>query len=538
MKKALLKVLPVLLFALIIATANQVLDGLVSIRIMKVVDCVTTQNHTIFREEIAKLLIYAAILVPLGFLMAYGKGLYKKQAIVTLKKHYVQKIFNKDINQFQSENTAVYYSTLTNDLSNIEMNYIDGIYEVFMNISSFIVGIAIITYVSPWALLAGVIVGLVGALATIVVNKPLQKHQMKRSELYKDYTAYIKEFLSAFHIIKSNNIESKVKEEFERKSESIQDKGYHIDKIISYIGILQNFVMYTTMYGMVAMSVFLVLRGELTLGGVVLMLTALEKIMNPIMMIGDWLPKILSTKGLFAKIDSLLLNVENGVETTQIQSFGEQIEFEKVGFSYGENPVLKNVSLKIKKGEKYLIIGPSGGGKSTLLKLIRKYFEPSSGIIKMDHQDLNEITKQSYFKQLANIEQQVFVFEDTVRNNLCLYKPYSENEINEAIERAGLSDFVKSHPDGLDRMIYDNGKNISGGERSRLAIARGLLQQSSIIILDEAFSSLDHTVAKAIEKTLLSLKEVTVINVSHVVFDETKHRYDGVFVVKNQTVVH
>jgi len=536
MKKAFYKVTPYLLIALLVASVSQVLDGLVSIRIMNIVDSVTTLDRTIFKAEIMKLLIYAAILVPTGLLMAFTKGLYKKRAIVFMKRHYIQRIFKKDISKFQSENTAVYYSTLTNDISNIEMSYIDGVYEVLVSVSSFIVGIAIISYVSPLALLAGIIVGAVGAFATIIVNKPLQKHQTKRSELYKDYTAYIKEFLSAFHIIKSNDLEGKVRDEFYKKSEFIQEKGYHIDMIVSYIGIVQNIVMFSTMYGLVAVSVFLVIQGKLTLGGVVLLLTALEKIMNPIMQVSEWLPRILSTKGIFKKIDDLLLEEESLREVVELQHFNDEIAFEHVGFSYGETAVLKDVSLKFKRGKNYFVVGPSGGGKSTLLKLIRKYYEPTNGGISLDKMNLDEITKASYFKQLANVEQQVFIFEDTIKNNLCLYKNYTEDQIAEAISRAGLTDFVNNHPEGLERMIYDNGKNISGGEKSRLAIARGLLQNANIIILDEAFASLDAKVAQDIEQTLLSLKDVTVINVSHVIFEETKKAYDHVMVVKNQSV--
>ncbi|HSN67311.1 MAG TPA: ABC transporter ATP-binding protein, partial [Fusibacter sp.] len=168
--------------------------------------------------------------------------------------------------------------------------------------------------------------------------------------------------------------------------------------------------------------------------------------------------------------------------------------------------------------------------------LIRKYFNPASGTIHLDRQNIKHITKETYFHQLANIEQHVFIFEDTIRNNLCLYKNYSEADIQIAIDRAGLTDFVENHPEGLERMLFDNGKNISGGEKSRLAIARGLLQHAKIIILDEAFASLDPKIASEIEKTLLALEGVTVINVSHVVFEESKKHYDEIFMVKNKGV--
>ncbi|SET03316.1 ABC transporter ATP-binding protein, partial [Anaerobranca gottschalkii] len=122
------------------------------------------------------------------------------------------------------------------------------------------------------------------------------------------------------------------------------------------------------------------------------------------------------------------------------------------------------------------------------------------------------------------------------RNNLTLYKDYSDEEINLAIRRSGLTQFVEELPNKLDTIIYDNGKNISGGEKSRIAIARSLLANKDIIFLDEAFASLDEKVAREIEKTLLSLENITVVNVSHVLFDDTKISYDKVISIVGGTV--
>lgn len=236
-------------------------------------------------------------------------------------------------------------------------------------------------------------------------------------------------------------------------------------------------------------------------------------------------------------MDDSLKNHDDYDETIHLDLFGNSIELRDISFSYGESEILKDVNLDLIKGEKYLVVGPSGGGKSTLLKLLRKYFNPTKGEILIDGKNLKDVKKSSYFNNISNVEQQVFLFEDTLKNNITLYKEYSEEEINLAIKRAGLMDFVEGLQDGIETMIYDNGKNISGGERSRVAIARGLLSKSDIIFLDEAFASLDSKVAKEIENTLLDLEGVTIVNVSHVIFDETKNRYDKVFVVKNKAVV-
>lgn len=164
--------------------------------------------------------------------------------------------------------------------------------------------------------------------------------------------------------------------------------------------------------------------------------------------------------------------------------------------------------------------------------MLRKYFNPTKGTILIDGKDLKYVHTEDYFRLITNIEQQVFIFEDTIRSNLTLYKEYAEDEIIEAIKGAGLTEFIHNLPEGLDTIIYDNGKNISGGEKSRLVIARALLSKSKILFMDEAFASLDMMKAKEIEETILNLKDITVINVSHVIFKETKPKYDKVFTIK------
>ncbi|GAB6107016.1 ABC transporter ATP-binding protein [Fusibacter bizertensis] len=536
MKKTILKATPILAIAALVAIVVFSLEGLISIEMMKAIDAVTAQKKDVFGNHIKSLLLVAALLVPTTLFLAYLKGRYKKKAIVSAKRYYMEQIFDKEINQFQSENTAMYISALTNDVSNIEMNFIDGLYEVVVNLMNFIVGIIVIAYVSPIALAVGLVLGILGTVISVVMGKPLQKHQEHRSEFYKNYTSYIKEFLSAFHIIKSNNLNEKVREDFFKKSEEIQEKGYLIDRIVSYISATQNFMMMSMMYGLLAFSVYLTIKGNLTLGGVILIVNNMEKIMFPLMQISEWLPKIQSSKGIFKRIDSLLIKEEGHIETVPIETIDDAIAFDDVSFSYDVQEVLNHTNFNFEKGKKYLVIGPSGGGKSTVLKLMRKYFNPTDGEIRVDQNNLKDVLKKNYFLQLANIEQQVFIFEDTLMNNLCLYKDYDEAEIKQAIKRAGLTDFVQAHPQGLERMLYDNGKNISGGEKSRIAIARGLLQHAKVIILDEAFSSLDSVIAKDIERTLLGLEDVMVVNVSHVIFEDTKENYDKIYMIKNKNV--
>ena len=489
------------------------------------------------KAEAFKISIAISMTLIFGILTSYTRGLYLYKSLVNIKMDYVEGLFDKNINEFQAENNAIYLSAITNDMNSIEKNYFEGIYSVGNSFIAFIVAFIVIASVSPMVLFLGASISIVSGLLAIAVAKPLQRHEKQRSDLFQGYTSYIKEVLSAFQIVKANNLDDKVREDFSNKSKDIQEKRFIIDRIHTYILSLQSFLMNGSFIVIMIITCLMALRGTITAGAVILIINNMSRVIYPLRELGEWFPKIFSVKGIFEKMDASIQNQENYLETIGMDAFNECIEFKDVSFAYGDKVVLSNINLSLKRSEKYLIIGPSGGGKSTLLKLLRKYFNPTKGQILIDGKNLKDIKKRDYFNILANIEQEVFLFEDSLRNNICLYKEYGDDEIELAIERAGLSQFVKSLPEGLDTMIYDNGKNISGGERSRVAIARGLLAKSDIIFLDEAFASLDAQVAREIEETLLELEDITIVNVSHVLFEETKDRYDKVLVVKDKSVL-
>lgn len=536
MKKAYLKVNPYLLLGLSFALLAAILDGLVSLSMMDAIDFAVAKDATAFKEESIKLMLLALALLPANVLLAYGRGIYKRKSMLSLKNYYMNRLFRKNINEFQGENLGTYVSAMTNDMNTLETNWIDGIYQVGVGLINLTVGILVIASVSPIALGLGLGVAFFTFIISSLFSGPLKKHQEQRSHLFEGYTSYIKEFLSAFQIIKSNNLETKVEVDFQHRSQSIQQKGYIIDRIFTYVSSLQNLTNNLAFFGLFAAMAYLSITGEISLGSVILIVNNLHKLMNPIAGFGEWIPKIMSSGKLIQKMEGTLKNKVEVEETLAFEGFNHEIEFKDVTFSYEDQRVLSDVSLKLKKGGKYLVIGPSGGGKSTLLRLLRKYHRPQGGDILVDGVSLSDLTKTSYFNQISNIEQQVFLFEDTLRNNLTLYQEYSDDTIFRALDQAGLTSFVRSLPQGLDTIIVDNGKNVSGGEKSRIAIARGLLRKADLIFIDEAFANLDEKIAKEIESTLLNLSDLTVVNVSHVVFKDTKNRYDDILLVKNQGV--
>ena len=534
MLKAYYKTIPYLILALIVTGINAILDGLVNIRITRMLDLAITGKMDDMKQVIPIMVLMAVFLVPMGILVGVTSNLYKKKANIALKRYYMKRVFSKNIAEFQKENNAKYLSSMTNDFNTLDNNLITGIFSVFEGLMTFIVGIWLLSSVDPRMLIFAFILIAVNLMISIFTSKPTKKANKERSDLFDGYTSYIKEVLSAFHIVKNYNLQERVTGDYNRKSEEIQQKGFVIERMLSYIFSSQNLFMMASMFGMILLVGYLAVVGNVSTGGVLLVVNGIQKMIWPLFNIGESLPKIFTSGDLIRKIEKTLDNSDTYVETIDLLEFKDEIEFKNVEFSYedSEQTILSEIDLTIKKNGKYLVVGPSGGGKSTLLKLFRKYFNPSNGVIMIDGHNLKDVKREYYYKLIGNIEQEVFIFEDTVRNNLTLYKEYKEEEIIAAIEASGLNEFINQLPDGLDTIIYDNGKNISGGERSRLVIARALLNKAGILLMDEAFASLDMDRAREIEQTILSLEDMTVINVSHVIFKDTKDQYDRILTVK------
>ena len=508
----------------------------ISFTILDLVNEVTSGNMSGFATYATDLAILLSAQIPLRLLFSFLRGRFIKNTLLKMKTEYIKKVFGKNINEFNKENNAKYISALTNDFNLIEIDYITGILKVLEGITNFLTGVIIIIIISPIILAVGIFVILVSVAISSIATRPVKKKNKERSTLLEEYSAFTKEVLSAFNIIKTNDLETRVSETFKKQSDKVQSKQYQIDKLISFVYALNNVNFGFTVFALLLTVSYLAITGIATIASVVVIIQNTFNIVGPIAELAEALPKIITSNALFEKIDASLKNIEDYKETKSFDGFKKKIELKNVSFSYDNDLVLDDITLSFEKGKKYLVVGPSGGGKSTILRLLRKYFNPAKGTILIDGVNLKDIKKVDYFNKIANIEQQVFLFEDTLKNNLTLYKNYTNQEIMDAIKRAGLDDFLKTHKEGLKYKIVDNGKNVSGGEKSRIAIARGLLNKADIILLDEAFASLDYNKAKEIEDSILALKNVTIINVSHVKIKENLVKYDIIYSVNNKAV--
>jgi len=238
-----------------------------------------------------------------------------------------------------------------------------------------------------------------------------------------------------------------------------------------------------------------------------------------------------SSKAIYEKITTNEVSCRDDDNLLPFE-FRGRINVNNVSFSYDDKTVLNSMKFSLEKGKKHLIKGPSGSGKTTLFKLLSHVLDDYTGTIDVDGININLISTKSFNEKVSYIYQDVYLFEASLKDNISLFKPYTDEEVIQACNQAGLEEFLSNLEDGIHTMISENGKNLSGGERQRVSIARALCKKSEILFVDEATSALNDELGEQIEKTLLQL-DSTVIAISHKYFEGITNQFDIVFEIKD-----
>jgi subfamily B ATP-binding cassette protein MsbA len=265
----------------------------------------------------------------------------------------------------------------------------------------------------------------------------------------------------------------------------------------------------------------LITSGQMTAGSFASFVTSLLLLYKPVKSLGNTMTGIQSTfvaMGRVFELFDLYPEIKDSENAIEMRELNNEIEFKNVFFEYvSDRVVLKNINLKVKKGETLAIVGNSGGGKSTLISLLPRFYDVTSGSITIDGIDLRNLTMDSLRKNIALVFQDNFLFSGTIRENILMGNcDAGENELKQAIKSAHLEEMLAELPNGLDTLIGERGTTLSGGQRQRVAIARAMITTAPIIVLDEATSALDNKSEKIVQKALDNLmNDKTVFVIAH-----------------------
>lgn len=479
-------------------------------------------------------LIFIGINILVNFMEIITMNKFTKKAVQNLKRVLLDKIFTLRIKDFNRERTGTYISMLTNDLTIIEQDYIRGGITIISQGAMIIVGILVMFYIN-WKLAICVLVSCVLPLiVSAVFNKKLQVAQDKVSLSNSKSTSFIKDILTGYPVIKSFHIE---KEILKLSDKTVGDQERTKQKYQTLLGFVMSLTQNSTVIIVILLFVvgaWLTLKGEMTIGGILAFVQLLNNVTSPINIVVAGVAKKKASVQLLERFDELLkIETNTGIKTHKTQ-LEKSIRVENVNFVFkaNENKILENINFVFEKGKSYAIVGLSGSGKTTLLKLLAGYYNWFEGNIYIDDVEIRNIDETSLTQLYSIVQQDIFVFDDTIEENIKLYREWPEEQVNFAIKSAGMGSFIKERG-GLATLCGENGMQLSGGEKQRVSIARALLKESPILMMDEATSALDLHTTRDLEASLNDIKDMTRIVITHKIDEELLKEYDCIIMMKD-----
>ncbi len=486
-------------------------------------------------------MLFSVAYVFTTFLIVYIKKLLQaqliKKTLLSLKEDVFSSILNSDISSFNEENSAKYISTLTNDINIIEQDYFANMLEMTANIISFTIATIAIVTVNLYITIGVFVIAFIPILIPVLFGNKVSISKNIYSSNLGNFTTKVKDIFSGFEVIKSFNIERKIKEEYDKSNKTLEDSKYRFSSLSAVVSVLSNSFGFLMFFAAMGIGTYLIILGIITVGAMLAAVQLMNNIVNPIVNISDRLNRLKSIKLIedkFIQMINIKTQTDSGIHKP---NFEKQISFSKVEFSYGERKTLNGVNLTFEKGKKYAIVGGSGSGKSTILKLLLRYYENFSGDISIDGIRHKGIKKEGIYKLISIIQQNVFMFDSSIRDNITLFQDYNDAEVQRAVELSGLKELIQSLNDGANSSVGENGCNLSGGEKQRIAIARALIKKTPVLVLDEATSALDNETSYSIEKSMLSIPDLTCLVVTHKLMEEVLRKYDAIIAVKDGKIV-
>lgn len=512
------------------------LNLMISWLIQQIMDSMANQN---MQAVVRCAWIAASVVIAYTVANAVYRAVYPRflqRAMQQYRDYAFSRLTQKSLRSFSKEGTALYVSALTNDCTSIENNYLAATFTLIELLFCFWGALIMMLYYSPVMLVLAVALSFLPVAVSMKAGNRLTEQEKEISKKNERFVSIVNELLSGFPVIKSFRAETQASRLFSQRNEQAEEAKKNKRRTEQLISLLANDAGIIAQMGIFLAGAWLAISGKgVTAGVVIVFVQLMNYILNPISQVPLLWSNRKAAIALMEKLsDALSENVrEEGRE--KLNGFSEKIEVKDLTYGYEpESHVLKDLDVQFDAGKSYAIVGGSGSGKSTLLNLLMGSSSNYQGEICIDGVSIKNIESESLYQLMTSVQQNVFVFNDTIRNNVTMFHEFPDKEVTLALERSGLSEFIEKR--GEDFVCGENGANLSGGERQRISIARALLRKSPILLVDEATAALDAATARAVSFSILNLVGMTRIVVTHRLEEAILRRYDKILVMKNGTI--
>jgi subfamily B ATP-binding cassette protein MsbA len=469
-------------------------------------------------------------IIPFGLIIIYltkalGKYIqtvfmeYIGQSIITrFREILLHKMITLDMAFLYTNRSGELISRITNDIGRIQYFVSNMLPDMFRDLITVITLIGYIIYLNPTLSFYTLIVVPLIIYPLMLIAKKLKKYSHRSQRKNADLVSRLTEVFNNSEIIKANNTE-----DFEIKRFSVENwKFFKINMKAIYVGALVSPMMEIIAVSGLAAVVYIggkqVFAGEMTVGEFTAFLTAVGLVFEPIRKIGGVYSKIQDALAASERVFEIIDTPNNIIDgAKELKDDIKTIEYKDVVLKYEDTNLLDGINLRISAGQNIALVGDSGGGKSTFMNMLLRFYDPSSGEILINGTNIKEFTQASLKHHIALVTQRIYIFQDSLAANVA----YGEDTIDEekviqALKLADAYDFVQELEDGIHTMMNEAGVNLSGGQRQRIAIARAIYKHASLLLFDEATSALDNESEKRIQHALSEYtKDKITITIAH-----------------------
>ena len=505
--------------------------------IKDIIDSGMSQNREALTQSVLVGAVIIFIYAILNFISLRLRNKLVRRIMSRYKNKVFQSILDRDYRDFSKEKSGKFISVLTENMKKIEQDYLHQYFNISKNLSLMIFSL-LAMFIGNWFLtLLVIIASIIPMMISGFIGQKSASLQNRAMIADQKYLAKVKDILAGFLVIKSFNVKDAICEDYSHESEKFDEINFikgKFDVLANVISQLSGMIVFLVAFGG---GMYLVFNGYTTIGSVTAIVQLVNFVVMPLNEVGMGISKFREGQ---ATLDAFEVKDVTELQTGETKEyFDDVISFSNIDFSYPntEEKIFNHLSLKIQKGEKIAIVGMSGSGKSTLLNLLLRFYDVTSGHISIDNQDIQAISAESLYNLMTIVQQDVYIFDDTLRANITLNQSFTDEEIKQAVQQSGLESYVLENESGLQALCGENGSNLSGGQKQRLSIARALIRKTPILLLDEATSSLDNQVTTEIENSILEIQDLTALVVTHKLNDTILKKYNRILFMKNGVIV-
>lgn len=526
------KNIPIFCLAVFAALAAGSLNLILSWIIQQLMDTAAGESGALsFRTLLLISAGFVLLCAGLSLLNYASQPRFLERAMRQYKDFAFKKLIGKSISSFRDESAAGYLSALTNDAASIETNYLAQMLAMITKAVTFIGALLMCRYsLLMTAIAAGLTV--LPLIASLLTGNRLQAVESRVSERNGEFTAALSDCLAGFTVVKNFKAEREIFRLFAQSNKALEHEKFTGRRIKTLVGMIGAVTGIFAQLGVFIAGVYLSMKGgSMTPGAVVLFVNLMNFIISPIAELPGLLACRKAALGLVDKLAAALERSSSREGSETLNRLEHGIRLENVSFAYEPGKtVLHGINAEFEAGRAYALVGGSGSGKSTLLNLLMAAETNYSGHILADGIELSDISTESLYGTMAAIQQNVFVFNASIKDNVSMFRDFPKTEMDEAIARAHLGALIRER--GEDYLCGENGSGLSGGEKQRISIARSLLKKSSVLLADEVTAALDAQTAHRVSSDILDLQGITRIVVTHTLEESLLRRYDKIFVLR------